>query len=112
MKQRLFSSKRRELLAQKFSILNSQFFILGALVLLALGLRLLVWRWHRLYDLGGDEREYFEQALTLLREHRYVELNLMRPPLYTGFLAACVYLLGDSLVQQLRLVQAIIGALT
>src|SRR4029079_13177147 len=35
----------------------------------------------------------------------------MRPPLYTGFLAACMYLF-DSLVQRLRLVQALISALT
>jgi dolichyl-phosphate-mannose-protein mannosyltransferase/tetratricopeptide repeat protein len=84
---------------------------LGVLILLALGLRLLAWRWHELYDLGGDEREYFNQALTLLREHVYAELNLMRPPLYTGFLAACMYLF-DSLVQRLRLVQAVISALT
>ncbi|HWQ12243.1 MAG TPA: tetratricopeptide repeat protein [Roseiflexaceae bacterium] len=80
-------------------------------MLLALALRLLVWRWHELYPLGGDEREYLDQALALLRERRYVELRLMRPPLYTGFLAACIYLL-DSLVQRLRLVQAVISALT
>ena len=78
---------------------------------LGLGLRLLAWRWHELYDLGGDEREYFNQALTLLHDHTYVELNLMRPPLYTGFLAACMYLF-DSLVQRLRLIQALISALT
>jgi hypothetical protein len=78
---------------------------------LGLGLRLLAWRWHEMYDLGGDEREYFNQALRLLRDHVYVELNLMRPPLYTGFLAVCMYLF-DSLVQRLRLVQAIISALT
>src|SRR5215211_7305924 len=84
---------------------------LGVLILLALGLRLLAWRWHELYNLGGDEREYVNQTLTLLREHVYVELNLMRPPLYTGFLAACMYLF-DSLVQRLRLVQALISALT
>jgi 4-amino-4-deoxy-L-arabinose transferase-like glycosyltransferase len=77
----------------------------------ALALRLLAWRWHELYELGGDEQEYFNQALKLLRDHVYVELNLMRPPLYTGFLAACMYLF-DSLVQRLRLVQAIISALT
>jgi hypothetical protein len=82
------------------------------LVLVALGLRLLVWDWHRLYQLGGDEREYFEQALTLLRERRYAELNLMRPPMYTAFLAACIYLLRDSVLHELRLVQAIISALT
>jgi len=91
-----------------FSIFNFQFSIL---VMVALGLRLLAWRWHELYELGGDEREYFNQALTLLREHVYVELNLMRPPLYTGFLAACMYLF-DSLVQRLRLIQALISALT
>ena len=78
---------------------------------LALGLRLLVWRWHEPYPLGGDETEYFNQALTLLRERRYVELQLMRPPLYTVFLAACMYLF-DSLVQRLRLLQEIISALT
>jgi tetratricopeptide (TPR) repeat protein len=72
---------------------------------------LLAWRWHELYELGGDERDYFNQALILLRDHAYVELNLMRPPLYTGFLAACMYLF-DSQVQRLRLVQAIISALT
>jgi hypothetical protein len=86
-------------------------FSLLLVFLLALALRLLVWRWHELYPLGGDEREYLDQALTLLRERRYVELRLMRPPLYTGFLAACIYLL-DSLVQRLRLVQAVISALT
>src|SRR5262249_40906043 len=79
--------------------------------IVALGLRLLVWRWHEPYPLGGDESEYFNQALTLLRDHRYVELKLMRPPLYTGFLAACMYLF-DSQVQRLRLAQALIGALT
>src|ERR1041384_841715 len=81
------------------------------LVAAGLGLRLLVWRWHERDPLGGDESEDFKQALTLLREHRYVERKLMRPPLYTGFLAACIYLF-DSLVQRLRLIQAIISALT
>jgi len=80
-------------------------------LLLALALRLLAWRWHAQYQLGGDEQEYFDQALALLRTHRYVELKLMRPPLYTGFLAACISLF-DSLVQRLRLIQAIISALT
>jgi hypothetical protein len=79
--------------------------------LLALGLRLLVWRWHELYPLGGDEQEYFNQALTLLRERRYAELQLMRPPLYTGFLALC-FVLFDSLAQNVRLVQAVISAAT
>ncbi|HJZ48405.1 MAG TPA: glycosyltransferase family 39 protein, partial [Roseiflexaceae bacterium] len=100
--------KREYSSANLFSIFNFQFFIL---FLVALGLRLLIWHWHALYNLGGDEREYFNQALTLLREHAYVELNLMRPPLYTGFLAACIYLF-DSLVQRLRLVQEIVSALT
>lgn len=78
---------------------------------IALILRLLVWRWHEFYPLGGDEQEYFNQALTLLREWRYDELRLMRPPLYTAFLAASI-LAFDSLVQNLRLVQAILSALT
>jgi 4-amino-4-deoxy-L-arabinose transferase-like glycosyltransferase len=78
---------------------------------LALALRLLVWHWHEFYPLGGDEQEYLHQALTLLREHRYEELRLMRPPLYGVFLAGTIYLF-DSLVQRLRLVQAIISAAT
>lgn len=89
----------------------STYIIVIGLCLLALGLRLLVWRWHEQYPLGGDEQEYLNTALTLLRERRYVELDLMRPPLYTFFLAACIYIF-DSLVQQLRLVQVIISALT
>jgi hypothetical protein len=78
---------------------------------LALGLRLLVWRWHEAYGLGGDEREYLEQALTLLRTRRYEDLQLMRPPLYTFFLAVCIFVF-DSLVQRLRLIQELIGVLT
>ncbi len=85
--------------------------LLGALLLLALALRLLVWRWREFYPLGGDEQEYFNQALTLLREWRYTELRLMRPPLYGVFLAGCIVLF-DSLVQHLRLVQACISAAT
>src|SRR5215208_1982582 len=108
MQRQTASSRRERFLRKTFSIFNFQFSII---VILALGLRLLAWRWHELYDLGGDEREYFNQALMLLRNHVYVELNLMRPPLYTGFLAACMYLF-DSLVQRLRLVQALISALT
>jgi len=84
---------------------------LALLVGLALALRLVVWEWREFYPLGGDEREYFQQALTLLREWRYEELRLMRPPLYGFFLAGSI-LLVDSLVQQLRLVQAIISAAT
>jgi tetratricopeptide (TPR) repeat protein len=78
---------------------------------LALVLRLLVWRWHELYPLGGDEQEYLNQALTLLRTRQYVELRLMRPPLYAIFLAACIVAF-DLLIQNLRLVQAVISALT
>jgi hypothetical protein len=81
------------------------------LVALALVLRLLVWRWHELYPLGGDEQEYLNQALTLLRTRQYVELRLMRPPLYAVFLAACIVAF-DLLIQNLRLVQAVISALT
>ncbi|MFN3374178.1 MAG: hypothetical protein ACK44M_11480, partial [Chloroflexus sp.] len=84
---------------------------IAALTALALLLRLLVWRWRELYPLGGDEAEYLAQALTLLQERRYVELRLMRPPLYPVFLAAAI-LVVDSLVQHLRLVQAVISALT
>ncbi len=81
------------------------------LLALALLLRLLIWHWHDQYPLGGDEREYLDQALLLLQERRYVELRLMRPPLYTGFLAASIYLF-DSLIQNLRFVQAIVSTLT
>ena len=54
---------------------------LALLTLLGLGLRLTVWRWRIAYPLGGDEREYFEQALTFLQGKGYQELPLMRPPL-------------------------------
>jgi 4-amino-4-deoxy-L-arabinose transferase-like glycosyltransferase len=112
MKQRRsLIEKRKRFIGMAFSILNSQFTILLFVVATALALRLLVWHWHKQYQLGGDEQDYFDQALTLLRTHRYVELKLMRPPLYTGFLAACIYLF-DSLIQRLRLIQAIISALT
>ncbi len=84
---------------------------LGALIGLGLGLRLLVWDWHEQYPLGGDEREYFEQALTWLQGKGYYELPLMRPPLYTVFLAG-VFQLFDSQVQRVRLVQACISTTT
>ncbi|MBC8077839.1 MAG: glycosyltransferase family 39 protein, partial [Chloroflexales bacterium] len=84
---------------------------LAFLVCVALALRLLVWRWRYFYGLGGDEREYLDQALALLQQHRYVELRLMRPPLYGFFLAGSI-LLVDSLVQNLRLVQACLSAAT
>jgi tetratricopeptide (TPR) repeat protein len=83
--------------------------LLAGLFLLALGVRLLVWKWREFYPLGGDESEYLAQAITLLQERRYVELRLMRPPLYTLFLALSIQLF-DSLVQNLRLVQAWISA--
>ncbi len=82
--------------------------VLGVLLLAGLALRLLVWRWHEQYPLGGDEREYFEQALTWLQGKGYRELPLMRPPLYTVFLAV-IFQLFDSQVQRVRLVQALIS---
>jgi len=85
--------------------------LLVGIFLLALALRLIVWHWRTFYPLGGDEQEYLQQALTLLQERRYVELRFMRPPLYGVFLAGCI-LLVDSLVQHLRLIQAIISAAT
>ena len=94
------------LLAHRSSIIA-----LLLLMLLALVLRLQVWRWREFYDLGGDEREYLAQALTLLQKRQYTELRLMRPPIYTFFLAASIQLV-DSLVQNLRLVQAILSAIT
>ena len=84
---------------------------LALLLAVALGLRLLVWRWREFYPLGGDEQEYLNAALTLLRERRYVELQFMRPPVYELFLAGSIYVF-DSLVQNLRLVQALISAFT
>ncbi len=82
--------------------------ILLAILLVALVLRLAVWQWHLLYPLGGDEQEYFNQALTWLRGAGYHDLPLMRPPLYPVFLAA-VFRLFDSQVQRVRLVQALIS---
>lgn len=84
---------------------------LTLITLTGLILRLTVWHWREFYPLGGDEREYFDAALTLLREWRYKELLFMRPPLYPLFLAASIILV-DSLVQHLRLVQALVSALT
>jgi 4-amino-4-deoxy-L-arabinose transferase-like glycosyltransferase len=95
-------------LKTQHSILNTEFIVPFTF---ALVLRVLVWEWQRLYPLGGDEREYLAQALTLLRERRYEELPLMRPPLYTTFLAGSIYLF-ESLVQRLRLIQALLSALT
>ena len=91
---------------RSFNIQHLTFIIIVGLIL-----RLLAWRWREFYPLGGDEREYLDQAVRLLRDHQYVELRLMRPPLYPVFLAACIYLV-DSLVQNLRLVQALVGAAT
>ena len=84
---------------------------LAAILLAALALRLQVWHWHRLYPLGGDEREYFDQALTWLQGKGYRDLPLMRPPLYPVFLAG-VFQLFDSQVQRVRLVQAFVSAAT
>lgn len=81
-----------------------------AAAVVALLLRLVVWQWYEQVPLGGDEQEYLQQALTLLQERRYTELLFMRPPLYGVFLAAIIYGLGDSLIQPLRLVQAVISA--
>lgn len=82
-----------------------------ALVLaLAFAVRLLFWRWHEFQPLSGDEREYLAQAVTLLQQRQYVELPLMRPPLYTIALALGI-LAVDSQLQPLRLLQAGIGAL-
>lgn len=85
--------------------------ILVALTMLGLLLRLAVWRWREFYGLGGDEQEYFEQALALLRGDGYRELQLMRPPSYTLFLAL-VFQVLDSQVQRVRLVQALISSAT
>ncbi len=85
--------------------------LLALITLAGLALRLLVWHWRAFQPLGGDEQEYLNQALTLLRERSYVELRLMRPPLYTLFLASSIVLV-DSLVQNLRLVQASLSAAT
>lgn len=82
--------------------------LLIVLILAGLALRLQVWRWHQFYPLGGDEREYFEQALTWLRGAGYHELRLMRPPMYPVFLAG-IFRLFDSQVQRVRLAQALIG---
>ncbi|GIV97032.1 MAG: hypothetical protein KatS3mg057_1689 [Herpetosiphonaceae bacterium] len=94
------------------TIQSRSWLILLALITLAgLGLRLLAWHWHEFYPLGGDEREYLEQALALLRGEGYHELKFMRPPLYAVFLAAGVWLVDGS-TQGLRLIQAVLSAAT
>jgi|GEM_PF-398606 len=92
-------------------LLFARYWPMAVLVGVALALRLIVWQWREFYPLGGDEQEYLGQALTLLQEKRYVELRLMRPPLYGLFLASAIWLF-DSLVQNLRLLQAVISAAT
>ena len=92
----------------RFLTVPFQLFMLG---MLALALRLLVWQWRAAYPPGGDEREYWQQALTLLQHKQYAELQLMRPPLYTVFLAGSIVLF-DSVMQNVRLVQVLISALT
>jgi tetratricopeptide (TPR) repeat protein len=92
-------------------LLLARYGLLAVLFSVALVLRLVVWQWREFYPLGGDEQEYLGQALTLLQEKRYVELRLMRPPLYGLFLAGSIWLV-DSLVQNLRLLQAVISAAT
>lgn len=93
-------------------VLSRRHWLMLALVtLLGLGLRLLVWRWREFQPLGGDEQEYLNAAVTLLRDRQYVELQFMRPPLYPLFLAASIVVV-DSLVQNLRLVQAVLSAAT
>lgn len=82
-----------------------------AICALALGLRLAVWHWREFYALGGDEQAYLQQALHLLQQRRYRELELMRPPLYTLFLATSIQL-ADSLVDRLRLIQALLSSAT
>lgn len=91
--------------------LSSDMLLLALITLAGLGLRLLVWRWREFQPLGGDEQEYFNTALILLREWRYQELLFMRPPLYPLFLAASIVLV-DSLVQHLRLVQVLVSTAT
>ncbi|HMQ32873.1 MAG TPA: glycosyltransferase family 39 protein, partial [Chloroflexaceae bacterium] len=85
--------------------------ILAAIALAGLALRLAVWRWREFQGLGGDEQEYFNAAVALLRDREYTELLFMRPPLYPVFLAASIYVV-DSLVMNLRLVQAALSAAT
>ena len=105
-------TQREQKLTHRFDVLPFALYLsFAACLLLALGLRLVVWRWREFYPLSGDEQEYLKQALTLLQQRQYVELNLMRPPLYTAFLAGSIVLV-DSAVQNLRLVQAVISALT
>ncbi|GAC1638947.1 MAG: hypothetical protein NVS4B8_05350 [Herpetosiphon sp.] len=84
---------------------------LTAITGIGLALRLLVWRWHMQYPLGGDEHDYFYQALALLQGKGYRDLALMRPPLYPVFLAG-LFRLIDSQVQRIRLVQALISTAT
>jgi hypothetical protein len=96
---------RRSIVAMRRS---STLWALAGLILLGCGLRLLVWRWHEFYPLGGDEQEYFNQALMWLQGKGYHELQFMRPPLYTVFLAV-VFQLFDSQVQRVRLVQSLIS---
>ncbi|MGC8959328.1 MAG: glycosyltransferase family 39 protein [Chloroflexia bacterium] len=84
----------------------------GLLLLLFLAaalLRLLVYAWHQLYPLSGDEVAFFEQARTFVQGRGYQEQELMRGPLYPLFLAVVFRLFGAE-VSAARLLQAGLGA--
>ncbi len=85
-----------------------------ALLLITLGglwLRWLAWRWNAARPLGGDEREYFEQALAIARGAGYHDLLLMRPPLFSLGLALLA-ILTDSSITALRLLNALVSTAT
>src|SRR4051794_13442734 len=83
-------------LSSSFSIFNFQFSIL---LLLALGLRLLLWS-QPLHQLANDEVEYVTVARDLLAGRGwqfYDHYHWLRAPLYPLFLAASLWLAGGDL---------------
>ena len=82
-----------------------------ALTLVALGLRMLVFAWHRPYPLSGDEAAFFEQARTFVQGRGYHDLELMRGPLYPLFLAVIFRIFGAE-VTAARLAQVLVSTAT
>lgn len=82
-----------------------------ALVGLGVFLRLLFIMEHADIDIAFDQKFYYRQATALANEGYLSEEYVVRPPLYTGFVAAVMKVFGSG-VNAVRLTQAILSAFT
>ena len=85
--------------------------ILAVITAVGLWLRLLAWHWNALRPLGGDEREYYELALSIARRQGYYDLQFMRPPLFPWAMAVVISLFTSDL-HFLRLINALVSTAT